>query len=219
MTLPVIIQAALLVVVAATLRLLQLLKNIRRARVQRRSLVKSTHRRAPIKTLVVLGSGGHTTEMISLIEALDASKYSPISYCKATSDTTSLQRLQHYKSNHTPKVFDIPRAREVGQSYMSSILTTCYAQLHALSLIYRIQPQLLLCNGPGTCLPLCLAALALRFFNVLQTEIVFCESLCRVQTLSMTGKLLYCFADVFLVHWPELQAKYSSSQRIRAFVP
>jgi hypothetical protein len=33
------------------------------------------------------------------------------------------------------------------------------------------------------------------------------ESFCRVKTLSLTGKLLYVFVDVFIVQWMQLVSK------------
>jgi len=43
-------------------------------------------------------------------------------------------------------------------------------------------------------------------------KIIFIESFARVQTLSLSGKILYYFADRFLVQWPELRTKYPMSE-------
>lgn len=40
---------------------------------------------------------------------------------------------------------------------------------------------------------------------------IYMESLTRVHELSMTGKLLYRFADVFIVQWKELTKKYNKA--------
>ncbi|KAJ6955535.1 hypothetical protein NC652_006833 [Populus alba x Populus x berolinensis] len=50
------------------------------------------------------------------------------------------------------------RSREVGQSYLTSVETTLLAMSHASWLMIRIRPQVVLCNGPGTCVPLCIIA-------------------------------------------------------------
>jgi beta-1,4-N-acetylglucosaminyltransferase len=47
----------------------------------------------------------------------------------------------------------------------------------------------------------------LRFLGATRTKIIFVESFCRVQSLSMTGKILYYVADRFIVQWPGLQEK------------
>ncbi|KAF8391125.1 hypothetical protein HHK36_023426 [Tetracentron sinense] len=52
----------------------------------------------------------------------------------------------------------IYRSREVGQSYLTSVATTLIAMVHALWLMIKIRPQVILCNGPGTCIPLCVVA-------------------------------------------------------------
>jgi beta-1,4-N-acetylglucosaminyltransferase len=44
----------------------------------------------------------------------------------------------------------------------------------------------------------------LRGVGWLHTRIVFVESVCRVNDLSATGKLLYYVADQVQVQWPEL---------------
>jgi beta-1,4-N-acetylglucosaminyltransferase len=43
-------------------------------------------------------------------------------------------------------------------------------------------------------------------------KIVYVESIARVETLSLSGRLLYRTADHFLVQWPQLQAKYPRAQ-------
>jgi hypothetical protein len=60
----------------------------------------------------------------------------------------------------------------------------------------------------GTCVPICLAAYLLRVLalsdSIYRPYIVFAESYCRVQSLSLTGKILYPIADRFIVQWETL---------------
>jgi beta-1,4-N-acetylglucosaminyltransferase len=173
-------------------------------------------RTKPVKTLLILGSGGHTTELLYLTRHLDPQWYHPIWYVKAQTDTTSVMRLP--PGTPPESIYTIPRAREVGQSYISSIFTTLYAQLYAVVLLLRLRPDLIVCNGPGTCVPLCVAAALVRLVGLAPAYVVFCESYCRVTTLSVTGRILYPWADVFLVHWPTLHERYPDSILSTAFV-
>lgn len=68
-----------------------------------------------------------------------------------------------------------------------------------------------LCNGPGTCVPLCAAGLLLGILGMKKVLIVYVESICRVQTLSLTGRILYPVSDYFFVQWPTLRDKYPKS--------
>ncbi len=189
----------------------------------------------PVRTLVVLGSGGHTTEMLHLLSSIDADDgsdivYKPLHYIVASSDTTSVNRLNAFQSNQQnngnagdkvmklplhERIYSIPRAREVGQSYITSAFTTMYSILYTAHIVlFKARPDLLLINGPGTCLPVALWAFVLRVINVMSIfgygrekgKIVFIESFCRVKSLSLTGKILQTLGivDLFLVHWPEL---------------
>lgn len=106
----------------------------------------------------------------------------------------------------------LTRAREVGQGLPSSLLSTLRALVQAITLVASITPDLVLVNGPGTCVPVCLAAFLLRFLGWAHPKIVFVESVCRTRGLSITGRLLYPLADRFLVQWPQLQERYPLAQ-------
>ena len=129
---------------------------------------------APISTMAVLGSGGHTAEMIGLLRTLDAGQFSPMMYVLANSDHTSAQRIQAFEINranlgvnaqHNYLLLRVPRSREVGQSYLTSIASTLYAMLHSIWLVLRLRPSLVLCNGPGTCIPICAVAWTVRAYH------------------------------------------------------
>ena len=189
-----------------------------------------------VKTLVVLGSGGHTGEMLKLTDSLDKHNYHPIVYVIANTDSLSLERLRNLNSRgQKSTIFEntceansqnvvtetsgqgklvelIPRSREVGQSFFTSVFTTLHAMLYALWVVLKHRPDLIVVNGPGSCVPICLCSLGVRILGVTSTRITFVESLCRVQTLSLTGKILYWCADDFIVQWPDLQQKYKRSK-------
>ncbi|KAG9411652.1 UDP-N-acetylglucosamine transferase subunit [Aphanomyces cochlioides] len=162
-----------------------------------------------VRTLVVLGSGGHTTEILKLIKRLSTTRYTPLAFVVAATDHTSQEKARIERKGEELQFFTIPRSREVGQSWLTTVFTTAYSFLYSMWVVIRFQPDLLLCNGPGTCIPICAAVLLLRFLGIkTHSKILFCESFARVQRLSMSGKILYPIADEFIVHWPELQAQY-----------
>lgn len=179
----------------------------------KRSVVKQM---GPAKTLIVLGSGGHTTEMFKIVHELNREKYKPRVYVAADSDVNSSNKVIDFEtSSDDYKFYKIFRSRNVGQSYISSVFTTLHAILSTIPLVYREKPDLILCNGPGTCVPICLIAFVLRVVYVnTNCRIVFVESFCRVQSLSLTGRIMIWFADLFVVHWEE-QMKFS--KKIQCF--
>jgi len=177
-------------------------------------------------TYVILGSGGHTAEMCKINQALlmqpgNRDKYQPVRYVVANSDVTSQRQLCAAlpATTRDSDFIIVPRSRSVGQSWLSSIFTTLWALLWSCYLIWRDRPQLVLCNGPGTCVPFCYAAYLWRLLGRLpvHTKIVFVESYCRVETLSLSGRLLLPLADMFVVHWPQLATRYAHKSNLRYF--
>ncbi|KAI8571654.1 hypothetical protein RHMOL_Rhmol01G0136500 [Rhododendron molle] len=172
----------------------------------------------PLSTLIVLGSGGHTAEMLNLLSVLHTDSFTPRLYIAAATDNMSLQKARLFESSVIDKTgvlenaqfMQIYRSREVGQSYLTSIGTTLMAIAHALWLMIKFRPQVILCNGPGTCLPLCVIAFFFKVLGIRWSSTFYVESIARVRRLSLTGLLLYelHMADKFFVQWPQLQRKY-----------
>lgn len=79
----------------------------------------------------------------------------------------------------------------------------CILYIFACLFVFQV-----LCNGPGTCVPLCAAGLLLGILGLKRVLIVYVESICRVETLSLSGKILYYFSDYFFVQWAPLKDKY-----------
>jgi len=179
-------------------------------------------RTAPCRTLIVLGSGGHTAEMLRLLSGMDLNHYHPRVYVAATNDRMSVEKVEKFESDCGCKtdvdIRKIPRARQVRQSYWTSVLSTLVAFGYSFPLTFGTLPELVLCNGPGTCIPVCLAAYLLKFLWLKNVRVVYVESICRVDHLSLSGLLLYYMADHLLVQWPQLKDKYPRTQYIGRIV-
>ena len=171
-----------------------------------------------IKTMIILGSGGHTAEMLVLLKTLNRKRYQPLLYVHADTDVTSKSRMIKAETDQNNQkniqFISIPRSREVKQSYFTSIFTTIYSFFYGIYVFLKYRPQLLIVNGPGTCVPLCITVFLLRVFFFYPCPIIFVESFCRVDTLSLTGYILYFIASKFIVMWPKLALKYKRCQYI-----
>ncbi|MCO5591026.1 hypothetical protein L7F22_045002 [Adiantum nelumboides] len=72
----------------------------------------------------------------------------------------------------------------------------------------------ILCNGPGTCIPLCFAGFLLKVLGIKWVVIVYIESIARVRRLSLSGLILYKLrlADKIYVQWTKLQEIYPHTE-------
>ncbi|MBA0767371.1 hypothetical protein Gotri_016262 [Gossypium trilobum] len=157
--------------------------------------------------------------MINLLLVLRKERFTPRFYIAAATDNMSLQKARVLENSLadssetkglSAEFMQIYRSREVGQSYVTSVWTTLVAMAHALWLMIKIRPQVVLCNGPGTCIPLCVIAFFFKVIGIRWSSIFYVESIARVKRLSLSGLLLYKLriADQFFVQWPQLQRKY-----------
>ena len=171
----------------------------------------------PVVTMVVLGSGGHTMEMLRLLSGMDLANFSRRIYVAADTDTMSIGKITAFEQscgNREPVIKKIPRARNVLQSYVTAIASTLIAIFYSFPITFTCLPDLLLCNGPGTCIPLCFWCFVLKFFWIKDISIVYVESICRVKTLSLSALILYFIADHILVQWPQLQKAFPRTEYI-----
>nr|XP_035978571.1 UDP-N-acetylglucosamine transferase subunit ALG14 homolog isoform X9 [Halichoerus grypus] len=119
--------------------------------------------RQSLSLLVVAGSGGHTTEILRLLENL-SNAYSPRHYIIADTDEMSAHKINSFELNRADRdpstmlpeyyIHRIPRSREVQQSWLSTVLTTLYSMWVSFPLTHRvkpdlIQPRILHCTSPS----------------------------------------------------------------------
>jgi len=157
-----------------------------------------------LRLLAVLGSGGHTAEMLRLVGALDKRRYSERHYIAASSDRMSIERARAQDSEHC-NIDTITRSRQVHQSYVTACVTTLRAFVECIWLLWHSPPaDVVLTNGPGTCVPVLAAQLLLNVFAWRRARLVYVESVCRVQRMSLAGRLVAPLCDRCIVQWPQL---------------
>ena len=184
------------------------------------------------KLLVVIGSGGHTAEMVHILRSFlsdekktkkrdDFSNVFPKrEYIFAVSDTTSVAKIERFEREEVQGAGEyenhfVPRAREVGQSYFTSVFTTLLAFWHSWRVYWKTKPDAILTNGPGTCVPVILACFLGKVFGYNSAcKVMYVESVARTRRMSLSGRLCYGLrlADVVFVMWPELKEKYPRSR-------
>lgn len=176
----------------------------------------------PINAFIFLGSGGHTGEMIRLVENyqnLLASKGNII--LVGYSDANSLQKfknkfvVQNQKwRGVTFRFYQFEKARSVGSGLLMSIWSVVKTLSSSFRIVMTIKFQMskraniTLLNGPGTCCIITLWMKFIQFFTFNDSRVIYVESLARTNRLSLTGKILYPFVDEFVVQWPDLMINY-----------
>ncbi len=145
--------------------------------------------------LVVLGRGGHTAQMLRLVDLLgDQYEYE---YIIARDDPLSEKKI-----TRKGRVWRVTSPRSHDTPLPLAVLRTTRCLIETMILMTKTRAKAIISAGPG------LGAIASITAKLLGKKVVFIESWSRVWTPSRSGKLVYPIADLFLVQWPELKNKY-----------
>lgn len=152
-----------------------------------------------MRLLVVLGEGGHTRQMLQLLDQLGP-RYE-YHYLIAAED-----RLSEGKIHLPGPVYRVGRPRSKVKGQTDSLPVAAWRTLLSVAqlipIVRQVRPQAVLANGPSVAVPAALLG------KLLGARIVYVESASRVQRMSTSGRIVYPFADLFIVQWPALQARY-----------
>ncbi|KAK4242204.1 glycosyltransferase [Achaetomium macrosporum] len=196
--------------------------------------VPDTSRLPAVYFFYVLGSGGHTTEMLDIIRQ----KFRPQTnqhrrYLVTIGDQDSLNRVARLEvlihnacpndTHGTLDSFQVPRARRVHQPFWTAPFTcvlTAFYCINALTREPEVRPRtrhgkqfkyphVIVTNGPATGFVVCAVAHMLKIFYLVpdnRLKMVYVESWARSRTLSLTGRLFWWtnIADMFCVQHDEL---------------
>lgn len=144
---------------------------------------------------MVLGSGGHTAQMLRLVDLLgDRFEYA---YLVSKGDNLSAEKI-----TRRGEICLVHRARDHGDNVVVTFFKVIRLFLESLGVIRKAKPEAILSAGPGMAVPISVLG------KIFGKKVIFVESWSRVYKGSTSGKIIYRFADLFFVQWPEMKAVY-----------
>lgn len=148
------------------------------------------------KLCLTCSAGGHLTEMFHLKKCY--SKFPHFFVTFKRRDTSELS-----KKEKTYFVTD-PGRNPI------NFLKNMFQSFRVLS---KERPAVIMSTGAGVGIPI--SYLAKLVFGC---KIVFVESFCRTEHPSLTGRIIYPIADMFMVQWEELLEKYGDKAIYRGAI-
>jgi UDP-N-acetylglucosamine:LPS N-acetylglucosamine transferase len=140
----------------------------------------------PLKICLVASAGGHLTELRRVAKA-----WAGYSTFWITSTEVVRQAL-----SGDGEVYVVG---ECNREHLGRLVLVFFRCLQA---IIKEKPNVVISTGAA---PGCVAA----FLGKLRgAKVVWLDSITNVEHLSLSGRMVRPFADLFLVQWPELTAKY-----------
>jgi beta-1,4-N-acetylglucosaminyltransferase len=152
-----------------------------------------------VRIAVILGRGGHTAETLSIVDNLGPG-YDYLYLIGI------LDQLTPTKIKIPGRVLPVIPPRLLPQdSKIMSIIRTLITLFLSFIYLLLFRPRIAISCGTGLAVPIFYAA------RTIGIKTVFIESIARVESLSITGRLLLGKTNLFVVQWRELAARISGA--------
>ena len=146
------------------------------------------------KVMFISSEGGHLAEL----RQLDFEKYD---YSVVTEKTETNKDLKKVYKNRMHYLVYGTRKNII--LYPFILLINCFISLY---LFLKIRPEVVVSTGTHTAGPMCCIA---KLFG---RKVIWIETFANRNSKTAAGRLVYHFADVFVVQWKEMLKLYPKAQ-------
>lgn len=142
------------------------------------------------KICLVSSCGGHFMELLQIIPAVKNCNYYVVTeYNIASKDTTERFEMHYF-------------LKQQERRSIVFIYVFVYNMIKSLFIVLKERPTHILTTGAGAVFPTCI------FGKLLGAKIIYIESFAKINSKSMTGRLLYKLVDRFYVQWEDMLTIY-----------
>ena len=143
------------------------------------------------KICLIASSGGHLEQIKQLKKVTD--KYDCF-YVVSRTKATEAMKQKHYI------VSDLIRKNKVVM-----ILRMTRMMFEQFEIFIKEKPDVILTTGAAVAIPMCVIG------KTFHKKVIYIESFARMTTPNKTGKLIYKFADLFIIQWEALKKFYPNA--------
>lgn len=144
------------------------------------------------KVLFISSTGGHLSEMMQL-----SPMFSKYDYHIITEKTKSNLTLTKKYANHVN--FLVYGTKDHILTYPFKLIWNCFKSLY---FYIKIRPMFIITTGAHTAGPMCCIG------KIFGSKLIYIETFANMNTKTVTGRLIYHFADLFIVQWESMLKLY-----------
>lgn len=108
--------------------------------------------------------------------------------------------------------FDNSKVYAVGECNRQHPFRLLGVFVRCVVIVVRERPDIVISTGAAPGCLMCLLG------KLLGAKVIWLDSITNVERLSLSGRLIRPFADLFLVQWPELAKRYPKAEYIGAVI-
>lgn len=147
------------------------------------------------RVLFISSCGGHLTELMQLKEMFKKYDYHVI-----TEKTKSTKNMKNEYKNRIHYL--IYGTKDYMLTYPIKLLLNSFLSLYWF---IKIRPKYIISTGAHTAGPICCIG------KIFGSKIIFIETFANITKPTITGKLIYKFADLFIVQWESMKKFYPNA--------
>lgn len=145
------------------------------------------------KVIFVAGVGGHLTELLQLDSLFKEYDYTLI--------TEKTEVTKDLKNKYNVKYFFYNNKK----NYIKYLFINGFNLINSIIAYIRIRPDVVVTTGPNTGVYLCQLA------HIFKKKVIFIETYANVTNSTKSGRIVYKFADHFVVQWESLKKEYPNA--------
>ena len=143
------------------------------------------------KICFIASTGGHFEQLMMLKPLMD--KYESFIVTEKTEYSVIEDDRKIYYLN------------QVNRHEKTFIFKMALNFIKSLNLFIKERPDVVISTGALATIPMCIVAKAFK------KKVIFIESFAKVTSPTLTGKLVYKFADQFYVQWEQMKEHYPNA--------
>lgn len=160
------------------------------------SLLKDVEVRSTKKVMFISSTGGHLNEMLML-----SPMFKKYPFMLITENTKSNKGLKEQYGSRTVKYL-VYGTRKKMLTYPFKLCINCFKSLYYF---IKFRPDFVLTTGAHTAGPMCCIA------HIFKKKVIYIETFANSETKTVTGSLVYKFADLFIVQWESMLKVYENA--------
>ncbi len=140
------------------------------------------------KICFIASSGGHFEQLMMLKPLMD--KYDSFIVTEKT---------DYSVMNNDRKVYYLGQINRNEKTFIFKMIINSFK---SFNIFINEKPDIVISTGALSTIPICILS------KIFRKKVIFIESFAKVTSPTLTGKLVYKFADQFYVQWEQLKEYY-----------
>ncbi len=142
--------------------------------------------RKKLRICLAASAGGHISQLLKLAESWKGHE----TFCVTTTEVVR-EKLSRFGAVYV-----------VGECNRQHLLRVVKVLMRCIKIMVKEKPDVVLSTGAAAGCLLCLLG------KILGAKVIWIDSITNVERISLSGRMVRCVADLFLVQWPELAGQY-----------